>query len=166
MCQLNILYFPQKELSRLSIHQHNMLIIIKATAYELPYIPIRQSGSQVTDYSPYFKIPILSKADINMCSSGLVYLHIHRYFTARADAKQMFSFVNRALNLINCARARALACCIAKISELHGQQDQTFENFRAVGLPAMDTTSKTSDPYVKVKVNGEKLFKTQVTFIF
>ncbi|XP_063685050.1 uncharacterized protein LOC134819187 [Bolinopsis microptera] len=100
-----------KELHRSVRHNENILLVVRATAYELPYIPIRQSGTEVTDYIKYFHIPELTREDVNRCSSGLVYLHIHR----------------------------------------------------ATGLPAMDTRGK-SDPYCKVKFNGEKLFKTPVVY--
>lgn len=100
-----------KELHRSVRHDENIMLVVKATAYELPYIPIRQTGSEVKDYVKYFHIPELTRDDVNKCSSGLVYFHIHR----------------------------------------------------ATGLPAKDASGG-SDPYCKVKVNGEKLFKTQTIY--
>ncbi|XP_063685510.1 uncharacterized protein LOC134819485 [Bolinopsis microptera] len=96
-------------LHKSSIQGENILLNVEAVSNELPYIPIRQNGIEVTDYAKYFNIPELTREDLNKCTSGLVYLHIHR----------------------------------------------------ATGLPAMDVRGS-SDAYCKVKVNGEKLFKTHV----
>lgn len=56
----------------------DFMLTVKATASDLPHIPIRQRGTNVIDYSKYFKIPHLSTYDVMQCPSGLVYLHIHR----------------------------------------------------------------------------------------
>ena len=37
----------QRELHRSVRHDENIMLVVKATAYELPYIPIRQTGSEV-----------------------------------------------------------------------------------------------------------------------
>lgn len=65
-----------RELSR--VQGSNMVLVVKATAFELPYIPIRQSHIEVTDFSEYFKNNTLTADHVRLCPGGLVYLHIHR----------------------------------------------------------------------------------------
>lgn len=63
------------ELSRVKSDERNIELAVTATAFELPYIPIRQDADGVHDFSEYFKTP---ETNMSHTDSGLVYIHLHR----------------------------------------------------------------------------------------
>jgi len=95
----------EREVHRKALPHLNMLCSVKATAYTLPYISIRQSSKEVTDFEDFYKIAKLDGNDVRACPSGLVYIHIHRatnlpakdssgssdpYIIASIDHKELF----------------------------------------------------------------------------